>query len=57
MATDVDVFAADGRFIGTVSMAGHVTTLAFRLPWVAVLTERQKGEDQGAFGLDLYRIR
>ena len=55
--TDVDVFAPDGRFIGTVAMAGHVTTFAFRLPWVAVLTERQEGDDQGAFGLDLYRVR
>ena len=55
--TDVDVFAPEGKFIGTVMMADHVTTFAFRLPYVAVLTERQQGDDQGAFGLDLYRVR
>ena len=54
--TEIDVFGADGAFLGTVPVDGKVSALALRLPWLAVLSERTSGEDEGLEGIDLYRV-
>lgn len=54
--TEVDVFGQDGAFLGTVSLAGRVSALALRLPWLAVISERTSGDEEGMQGVDLYRV-
>jgi hypothetical protein len=54
--TEVDVFGADGTFLGTVSLAGRVSALAVRTPWLAVISERTSGDEEGMQGVDMYRI-
>lgn len=54
--TEVDVFGADGRFLGTVLLRGRVEALALRLPWLAALSEWTEGGDEGLQGIDLYRV-
>lgn len=55
-ATELDVFAADGTFLGTLPLAGRVSAIAIRPGWLAALTERTSGDDEGFQGIDLYRI-
>ena len=54
--TEVDVFGEDGAFLGTVPLAGRVSGLALRLPWLAVISERTSGDEEGMQGVDLYRV-
>lgn len=54
--TEVDVFGPDGAFLGSVSLAGRVSALAVRSPWLAVISEPTSGEAEGVQGVHLYRI-
>ncbi len=56
VATEIDVFSPEGRFLGTVKLSGQVRALAWRGNRVAALVERAEGEELlGA--VDFYRIR
>jgi hypothetical protein len=55
--TALDAFSPGGRFLGSVTVAGRVTSIAARGSALAVVAERLAGDDEGAYGLDIYRIR
>ncbi len=55
--TEIDLFDSTGRFVQTVRVFDRVRALAVRLPLVAVLVERLKGDEEGLDGIDLYRVR
>lgn len=55
--TEIDLFDSTGRFVQTVRVSDRVRALAVRLPLVAVLVERLKGDEEGLDGIDLYRVR
>ena len=54
--TDLDVFSPAGRFLGSASVPGRVITMAIRGAALAVVAERT-GDEEGSYGLDIYRIR
>lgn len=54
--TDLDVFSPTGRFLGSASVPGRVITMAIRGASLAVVAERT-GDEEGSYGLDIYRIR
>ncbi len=55
--TEIDLFDSTGRFVRTLRVPDRVRALAVRLPLVAVLVERLKGDEEGLDGIDLYRVQ
>ena len=53
--TEVDVFAATGQLLGTVTMRGHVQSLSWNGNRVAAVVERGEGEERLGV-IDLYRL-
>jgi hypothetical protein len=54
--TQLDLFGADGTFLRTLTVRDRVRRIAVSLPYLAVLVERQSGADEGAEGVDVYRV-
>lgn len=54
--TQLDLFAADGTFMRTLTVRARVRRIAVSLPYLAVRVERQSGEAEGADGVDVYRV-
>lgn len=55
-STEVDVFARDGEFLGTVMLRDRVRSLAFRGDRAVALVERVAEGVEGVPGIDLYRM-
>jgi hypothetical protein len=55
-STEVDIFDANGSFIGTVRLRDDVRRIAFNNDHLAVLAIRLGGELEGQHGVDVYRI-
>jgi hypothetical protein len=55
-STEFDFFGPAGAFLGTTSVPDRVRGFAVRLPYVAVFAERMQGDDEGFWGIDLYRV-
>ncbi len=54
--TELDLFDADGTFLRTVAVRDRVRRIAVSLPYLAVLVERRSGPQEGAEGVDVYRV-
>ncbi|NIR45794.1 MAG: hypothetical protein GWN99_15280 [Gemmatimonadetes bacterium] len=55
-STDVDVFAADGTYLGAVRLPDRVQSLAFRGDRLAALVQRTAEAVEGIAGIDLYSL-